>query len=65
MAGMTNYKIVSTLRGFKRIASLTHVGEQQRDPMNPRMKLKNGMASARRNDKIVSPIVDDLHTACC
>ena len=42
------------------VQQLTHVGAQQRDPMNPRMKLKNGMASASRKDKIVIPIVDDL-----
>ena len=44
----------------KLVRQLTHVGAQQRDPMNPRIKLKNGIASASRKDRTVIPIVDDL-----
>lgn len=63
MAGITSYiraKLSACCTARERDGGLTQVGEQQRDPINPRVKLKNGMASARRKDKIVSPIVDDL-----
>jgi hypothetical protein len=50
---------------FKEVVlRLTQVGAQQRDPISPSRKVKNGIASATIKDNNVIPRVDPLKIPC-